>query len=111
MSTDVIFWTQEAKVDEQMAFQLSLAASAQIPISKISFTELVIHFAHESLEPLVIERDETVSPAEAIQRVHVGHVMRNAAPKTPSAKLRWDKGGVLVITGSVSSHLPGTIAV
>ncbi|TCD61939.1 hypothetical protein EIP91_007679 [Steccherinum ochraceum] len=118
LDTTTIFWTSDISVGESSAFQITLSAPPLPPISELPFASLSIYFA-DDLPPIVIHdasADDDMAPP-LVQRVALGDLRPPQGGEDPvpreelRAKLRWDPGSSLILTGSLGSDLPGTLSV
>ena len=140
VDTTTVFWSSSIDIGEFSAFQVALAAPPNVPISKLPFSSLSVHFT-EGLSPITIQhsvpehegadesededQDENQNmdqnesqDAPLVQRVHLGdlhaHEPNEGSSKSHDnfqANLRWRPGSSIVLTGSLGSGVPGTLTV
>uniref|UniRef100_A0A8H7Y8D4 Trafficking protein particle complex subunit 11 domain-containing protein n=1 Tax=Psilocybe cubensis TaxID=181762 RepID=A0A8H7Y8D4_PSICU len=106
--SDVIFWSPEVKVGEQVAFQVTLTAPSTIGISSIPFSWVALHFG-DDVSPVIVEHQSS-EKKDDVQVVQIGQVIisENERP-TVKADLRWSKAGSIIFTGSISSELSSIV--
>jgi hypothetical protein len=106
-----VFWSSEVDVGKPASFQLCLVAPTHIQIDALPFSSLSIHLPHRE-DPMVIKHlDPESSPTLSFQYVDLGHISPSAPLKDVSANLRWQKGGSIVLAGSMSSDVPTSLKV
>ena len=115
MDYSIIFWSQEVKVGERTAFQISLSATDNIHISSVPFTTLAIYFNDET--PSVVIKHGAEAPdsgkVPSVQQVMLGqHDYSSLSAETTEleANLRWQPGGSIILTGSLASDHPLTMS-
>ncbi|KAF5386217.1 hypothetical protein D9615_002311 [Tricholomella constricta] len=109
--SNVVFWAPEVKVGESAAFQLSLIAPRNVPVSFLPISSLSIYFSHRD-SPLVIRHQDSVAPPSSFQLVNLTNVA--SSPEEYGdvfANLRWQKGGCFIFAGTISSELPTSLKV
>jgi hypothetical protein len=90
-------------VGEPAAFQLTMTAPTSISIALIPFSRLTLHLS-DDFPPIVVHH----APSDVqlpIQRFDIGHTTGQELLDA-SANLRWQPGGTIVFTGSISSEVP-----
>ncbi|KAF8963658.1 Gryzun, putative trafficking through golgi-domain-containing protein [Flammula alnicola] len=106
----VVFWSPEVKVGEHAAFQLSLMAPSSITIASVPFSRLAIHFAHHE-SPIIVEHEPSEIES-TVSVVNLGHIKHSDSNQPVfKANLRWQRGSVIVFTGSMSSEVPAVLKV
>ncbi|KAH8115389.1 Gryzun, putative trafficking through golgi-domain-containing protein [Phellopilus nigrolimitatus] len=108
-NSSVVFWAPEIKLDEQVAFQISLAMPADVNLCGLPISTLRLYYLDDFV-PIVLrhvasEKDQGL----AVQRIDVGHVSlstENDVERQVDASLRWQRDGTLVIAGTMSSDTP-----
>ncbi|KAI0002431.1 Gryzun, putative trafficking through golgi-domain-containing protein [Russula compacta] len=107
--TSIIFWSNEAFVDERVAFQLSLTAPSDVVISALPFSSLAIYFSHRK-EPVIVHHSADGVSTAKIQRVNLGDLPLEVAAETEGC-LRWEKGATILFVGTVLSDKPRTLTI
>ncbi|KAG5645413.1 hypothetical protein DXG03_006237 [Asterophora parasitica] len=107
--SNVVFWAPEVKVGEPAAFQLSLIAPRDVPISSLPISSLSIYFSHVE-DPVVVRHEEQECPPSPFQLVNVKHAASSSeAFEDTVAHLRWQLGESLIIAGTISSDAPTSL--
>lgn len=107
----VTFWSPEIKVDEEVAFQLSLAAPLNVDLSSLPVSSLTIHFT-EDIVPVIVRHVGSGSAAQTVSLVDLGHVSAHEGKTTDAqAHLRWKPGAKIVFAGTMSSDIPTSLKV
>ncbi|RDB24899.1 Trafficking protein particle complex subunit 11 [Hypsizygus marmoreus] len=110
--SNVVFWASEVKVGEPAAFQFSVAAPANIPMSSLPFSSLTLYFSHSDYPLVVRHQDaEEAYPSPLLQRVDLGHITSSEFSQEITADLRWPLGGCIVFSGTMASDVPITLKV
>lgn len=107
----VVFWAPEVKVNEPAAFQLSLVAPTDITITSLPFISLAVYFSDNDY-PFVIQHSPDAEGSSLIQKIDLGHVSSlEDDSREMEACLRWQPGGSIIITGTMSSDVPTLLKV
>ena len=80
-----------------------MTAPTSTSIALIPFSRLSLHLSHDS-SPIVVHH----APSDvhlSVQRVDIGHATGQDSLDV-IANLRWQPGGTIVFTGSISSEVP-----
>ncbi|KII95624.1 hypothetical protein PLICRDRAFT_662357 [Plicaturopsis crispa FD-325 SS-3] len=114
-STSVIFWSPEVKVNEEAAFQLSIAAPTDTVISSLPITSLSITFSDDA-PPIIVKHAASETSASSVQYVSLGRVSERQHEEgselpTFQANLRWQPGGRIILAGTMSSDAPRLLEV
>ncbi|KAG7091150.1 hypothetical protein E1B28_010203 [Marasmius oreades] len=108
--TSLVFWKPEAEVHELVAFQLSLAAPRDRSIQSLPFSKLEIYTKEDDDAPFIIEhveQSDAEGEGDLVRRVELGQVGKERTEDPIiKASLRWRKGGILILTGTMSSRIP-----
>lgn len=107
--SSLIFWEESVIVGQSTPFQLILESDTDI--SAIPFSSLTLWFSHEGIEPLTIHQNTAMANPEIPQMINVGNVCVKNEDTVFDANLRWKKGGILVIMGSMSLETPVNLTV
>jgi trafficking protein particle complex subunit 11 len=109
VNTSITFWSNEAFVDERVAFQLSLTAPSDVVLSGLPFTSLAIYFSHKE-EPVIVHHDPSATSAAIFQRVDLGDLPLEISVEREGC-LKWEKGATIMFVGTVASDVPLTMTV
>jgi len=105
-----VFWSPEVKVGEQAAFQITLTAPSSITISSIPFSHATIHFS-DDVSPIVVEH-ENLEVEDEVGIVKLGNIDPSVSDREAvRGNLRWQPGGSIVFTGTMSSEVPTVLKV
>ncbi|KAF5372683.1 hypothetical protein D9615_009870 [Tricholomella constricta] len=107
--SNVVFWAPEVKVGEPAAFQISLIAPHNVPVSFLPISSLSIYFSHRDC-PLVIRHQDSEAGPSSFQLMNLTNVA--SSPEESGdvfANLRWQKGGCFIFAGTISSELPTSL--
>ena len=108
----VVFWTNEAKLDEHVPFQMSITVPANIDLSDLPLTTLRL-FLSDGTIPISIKRIPA-GDENGICLTRLGHICADAdgvEEKEVESTFRWRPGSTLVLSGKISSSIPREIQV
>lgn len=108
VNTSVVFWKSDVRVGEEAAFQISLAAPSDAAISALPIHSISISFS-EGYTPVVIHHDVSTH-SEAVRLVSLGQIT-GEQPVEVGAYLRWRPGDQIILTGTLTSDVPGVFSV
>lgn len=108
----VLFWTNEAELDERILFQISIHVPTNIDFSKLPLDALRL-FLSDGTGPIVVkcisseeEKDTLLTRLE-----HISVSADGVEVKEVEARFRWRPGDNLILSGTISSSVPREIKV
>ncbi|KAI0050806.1 hypothetical protein FA95DRAFT_1676484 [Auriscalpium vulgare] len=107
--SSIVFWKSEASVNERVAFQVTLTAPRSVELSALSFASLALYFSTTEQPVIIRHSTEPPSSAGTTQKVDLGEIAPGGGDA--SANLRWEKGAMIIFTGTLSSAMPTTLSV
>lgn len=110
VDTSVVFWSPSVKIGEAAAFQVLLTAPTSISISSLPFSLLAIYLDGDGSPVTIRHSPEKQQNASSVQWVNIGDVKSQVLVEA-EANLRWDFGGVLVVSATMSSSVPMVLKV
>ncbi|KAG2132301.1 Gryzun, putative trafficking through golgi-domain-containing protein [Suillus bovinus] len=116
LDTMLVFWVPEVRVGEDAGFQLSLAAPTNIDLSALPIDSVTITFS-DGYHPVVLRHSPPTDGQVAdkvVRLLKIGKVVpedEDDEPEEICADLRWRSGERLVVSGSISSEVPGLLTV
>lgn len=108
VNTSVVFWKPELRVGEEAAFQILLAAPSDAMISELPIHSISILFS-EGHSPIIIHH-EASTYTEPVRLVSLGQI-HGEKPVEVKVHLRWRPGDQVILTGTLTSDVPGLFSV